>query len=98
MARRANVTRKTVHKHADLMAVIDQYRNHSPGIDQASTSATTGRGGSIVAALRRKIATQASEINELKTAVAQHQATIELLYGQLEDRHYGALDGVRQRC
>jgi hypothetical protein len=36
---------------------------------------------------RRKIA---AEINEVKTTVAQHQATIELLYGQLEDRQYGS--------
>lgn len=42
-----------------------------------------------MAALRHKVATQATEINKLKTTVAQHQNTIELLYGRLEDQQYG---------
>ncbi|WP_020103725.1 MULTISPECIES: hypothetical protein [Mycobacteriaceae] len=40
-----------------------------------------------MAALRRKITAQSDEIRTLKTTVAQQQAMIELLYGQLEDRH-----------
>lgn len=87
VARRAKVQRKTVLKHDDLMAIINQYRNRAPGTGTQGTS--TSRESSITTALRRKIATQAAEINELKTTVAQQQATIELLYGQLEDRHYG---------
>lgn len=86
VARRAGVTRKTVYKHDDLMAIINAHRNHHGAADEPPS---TGRDSSIVAALRRKIATQSSEIKELKTTVAQQQATIEMLYGQLEDRHYG---------
>ncbi|MBN9635792.1 MAG: transposase, partial [Actinobacteria bacterium] len=86
VARRAGVTRKTVYKHDELMAIINAHRNHHGATDEPPS---TSRDSSIVAALRRKIATQSSEIKELKTTVAQQQATIELLYGQLEDRHYG---------
>jgi hypothetical protein len=87
VARRAKVQRKTVLKHDDLMVIINQYRNRPPA--GSDPPASPGRESSIMAALRRKIAAQAAEINELKTTVAQQQATIELLYGQLEDRHYG---------
>ncbi|MCX8563574.1 transposase [Mycolicibacterium mucogenicum] len=87
VARRAKVQRKTVLKHDDLMATINQYRNQTP--DRTDHPPAPGRESSIVAALRRKIASQDAEIGELKTTVAQQQATIELLYGQLEDRRYG---------
>ena len=86
VARRAKVTRKTVLKHEDLMVIINQYRNRpSAGADHPKAA---GRESSIMAALRRKIASQEADINQLKTTVAQQQATIELLYGQLEDRQY----------
>ncbi len=87
VARRAKVTRKTVLKHDDLMAIINQYRTHT--LITSTQAASTSRESSIMIALRRKIATQTAEIDELKTTVNQQQATIELLYGQLEDRHYG---------
>ena len=89
VARRAKVQRKTVLKHDDLMAIINQYRNHTPSPSPSDQGTSTSRENSIITALRRKIATQAVEINELKTTVNQQQATIELLYGQLEDRTYG---------
>ncbi|MDH6244054.1 transposase [Mycobacterium sp. OTB74] len=85
VARRAGVTRKTVYKHDDLMAVIDAHRKHAA----ADVPPATGRDDAIVAALRHKIAAQTAEIKDLKTTVAQQQGTIELLYGQLEDRQYG---------
>lgn len=85
VARRAGVTRKTVYKHDDLMAVIDAHRNHTA----ADVPPATGRDNAIMAALRHKIAAQTAEIKDLKTTVTQQQATIELLYGQLEDRQYG---------
>ncbi len=88
VARRAGVTRKTVLKHDDLMAIINQYRGHAA--DRSEPTQAPGRENAITAALRRKIATQAAEITELKTAVTQQQTTIELLYGQLEDGHYGS--------
>jgi hypothetical protein len=83
VAARAGVTRKTVYKHPDLIAVIDQYRHQPASAEQT----TTGRDTSIVAALRRKIAAQDSEIRELKTTIAQQVTTIELLYGQLDNRY-----------
>ncbi|MDO3013289.1 transposase [Mycobacteroides abscessus subsp. abscessus] len=87
VARRAKVQRKTVLKHDDLMVIINQYRNRPPA--SCDHPPATSRESSIMTALRRKIATQETEISELKTTVAQQQATIELLYGQLEDRRYG---------
>ena len=69
------------------MAIINQYRNR-PAASSDHPPATS-RESSIIAALRRKVATQADQINELKTTVAQQQATIELHYGQLEDRQFG---------
>uniref|UniRef100_UPI003F58AC12 DUF6262 family protein n=1 Tax=Mycolicibacterium neoaurum TaxID=1795 RepID=UPI003F58AC12 len=83
VARRAGVTRKTIHKHKDLLAVIDQYRHHP----HTGAPAQPGRDTSILAAMRRKIATQDAEIRELKATIAQHVTTIELLHGQLDIRH-----------
>lgn len=83
VAARAGVTRKTIYKHPDLIAVIDQYRHHR----DTAEPPTTGRDTSIVTALRRKIAAQDSEIRELKATLAQQVTTIELLYGQLDRRY-----------
>jgi hypothetical protein len=79
VAARAGVQRKTVYKHRDLIAVIDQYRQQ-PSTDLAPP----GRETSIVAALRSRLAAKDNEIKQLRATVAQQQATIELLYGQLD--------------
>ncbi|QZH69432.1 transposase [Mycolicibacterium farcinogenes] len=81
VSRRAKVTRKTIHKHKDLLAVIDQYRHHPSTAEPPQP----GRDTTIVAAMRRKIAAQDSEIRELKATIAHHVTTIELLHGQLDD-------------
>ncbi|WP_418002843.1 DUF6262 family protein [Mycobacterium sp. PDNC021] len=86
VARRAGVTRKTVYNHDDLMAAIDAHRTHTSA---TAVTQATGRDSSIVAALRRKITAQSDEIETLRTTLTQQQATIGLLYGQLEDRHHG---------
>lgn len=83
VARRADVSRKTVHKHPDLVAVIDQYRRRPRTEDQTDSS---GPESSIVAALRRRVAAHEDEIRKLRTKVADQKNTIELLYGQLESR------------
>jgi hypothetical protein len=51
VAARAGVQRKTIYKHRDLVAVIDQYRRHPTPVDVAPT----GRETSIVAALRSQL-------------------------------------------
>jgi Family of unknown function (DUF6262) len=79
VAARAGVQRKTVYKHNDLMAVIDQYRRQP-----TSTDLPAGRETSIVAALRRRLAAKDDAIRQLRATVAQQKATIELLYGQLD--------------
>jgi Family of unknown function (DUF6262) len=82
VAARAGVQRKTIYKHDDLVAVIDQYRRHPTPADLAAT----GRETSIVAALRTQLAAKESEIRTLKAQVHQHESTIALLYGQLDSR------------
>ncbi|MFN6554761.1 DUF6262 family protein [Mycolicibacterium septicum] len=84
VARRAKVTRKTIHKHKDLLAVIDQYRHHPSTTERPQL----GRDTSIMAAMRRKITAQDSEIRELKATIAQHVTTIELLHGRLDDARH----------
>lgn len=83
VARQADVQRKTVHKHPDLIAIIDQYRRQPRRDDDP---APTGRESSIVAALRRRVATQEEELRKLRTLVAEQKKTIELLYGQIESQ------------
>ncbi|OBC08051.1 transposase [Mycobacterium sp. 852013-50091_SCH5140682] len=83
VAARAGVTRKTVHKHDHVMAIIAQYRHHR----DTQTPPATGRETSIVTALRNKLAARDKEVADLKATVAQQKATIELLYGQLEARY-----------
>lgn len=80
VAARAGVQRKTVYKHADLVAVIDQYRRHPTVTD----STPAGRDTSIVAALRCRLAAKDDEITRLRTQVREHESTIALLYGQLD--------------
>ena len=80
VAARAGVQRKTIYKHRDLVAVIDQYRRHRTPADPASP----GRETSIVAALRNQLAAKDNEIRKLKATVHEHESTIALLYGQLD--------------
>ncbi|MGW0454835.1 DUF6262 family protein [Gordonia sputi] len=82
VAARANVSRKTIYKHKDLYARIDQHRqlHASANIDQPSK-----RESAVITALRRKIAAQQDEIKELRAAVTEKDTTIAILYGRLDD-------------
>ena len=82
VAARAGVQRKTIYKHHDLVAVIDQYRGRPTSVDLAPT----GREASIVAALRIQLAAKDNEIKTLKAKVHEHESMIALLYGQLDSR------------
>jgi hypothetical protein len=82
VAARAGVQRKTVYKHGDLVAVIDQYRRQPAAADTGSG----GRETSIVAALRAQIAAKDNEIRKLRTRVREHESTIALLYGRLDSQ------------
>jgi hypothetical protein len=84
VSRRAKVSRKTIYKHDDLVALIKQYRDRPT---TAGGPASTGRETSIDAALRRRLAAKDKEIAALKATVAEQQSTIELLYGQLDTLH-----------
>ncbi|WP_100484294.1 transposase [Mycobacteroides abscessus] len=80
VAARAGVQRKTVYKHPDAIAIIDQYRREPA----TNGPAATGFENSIIAALRQQLAVKDHEIKTLRKQLAEHQTTIELLYGQLD--------------
>ena len=82
VAARAGVSRKTVYKHKDVIATIDQYRNT---FSTSSMDAPTDREPAVIAALRRKIAACQAENKELRSVIADQRHTIELLYGQLDE-------------
>lgn len=82
VAKKSGVSRKTIYKHKDLLATIDQYRNtnYSNRVDDHPSD----RESTIVAGLRRKIAACQAENKALKAVVSDQRRTIELLYGQLD--------------
>lgn len=81
VAARAGVSRKTIYKHTDVIATIDQYRGaRAPN----SAAETTSREAAIVAALRRKIAACEVENKQLRSVIADQKQTIEMLYGELD--------------
>ena len=82
VAARAGVQRKTIYKHRDLVAVIDQCRRHLTSVDLAPTDRKTFT----IAALRIQLAAKDNEIKILKAKVHEHESTIALLYGQLDSR------------
>lgn len=81
VAARSGVSRKTIYKHKDVVATIDQYRvTHRTN----SVADPSSRDPAIVAALRRKIAACEAENKQLRSVIADQKQTIELLYGQLD--------------
>lgn len=80
VAARAGVQRKTIYKHPDLIAAINQYRHHgtttAPNTDQHTNT--------IIDALRKQLATKDTQISALRQQLAECAATIELLYGELD--------------
>lgn len=80
VAARAGVQRKTIYKHPDLIAAINQYRHHAPAADTAPEDRTN----TIIDALRKQLATKDNEISALRQQLAEHTATIALLYGELD--------------
>ncbi|MEC4836002.1 transposase [Mycobacteroides chelonae] len=84
VAARAGVQRKTIYKHPDLIAAIDQYRRRTPTSDTDTDTAQGGRTNTIIDALRKQLATKDNEISALRQQLAEHAATIALLYGELD--------------
>lgn len=82
VAARAGVQRKTIYKHPDLIAAIDQYRRRAPTND--TVAGTESHTNTIIDALRKQLATKDNEISALRQQLAEHAATIALLYGELD--------------
>jgi len=80
VAARAGVQRKTIYKHRDPVAVIDQYRGHPAPADTTPTS----HQNTIIAALRTQLAAKDNEIKTQPAKLREHESLIALLYGQLD--------------
>jgi hypothetical protein len=82
VARRAGVTRNSIHRRKDVVARI---RAHRPlaavGGDIAPAS---GGDTSIVAALRGRLTAKDNPIPELKAALRERDRTIAILHGRLD--------------
>lgn len=86
VAARSGVSRKTIYKHRDVIATIDQYRQHPP--EAAHTE--SGEVG-VVGALRRTLAAREKSlaeknqrIREPQQQVSEQADTIAMLYGKLD--------------
>jgi uncharacterized protein involved in exopolysaccharide biosynthesis len=86
VARRAGVTRKSIHHPKDLLA---QIRAHRPltAITDDITAPTPDNDTSIIAALRARLTAKDTQISELKATLREREQTIAVLHGQLDKLH-----------
>jgi hypothetical protein len=86
VARRAGVTRKSIHHRKDLLA---QIRAHRPltAITDDITAPTPDNDTSIIAALRARLTAKDTQISELKATLREREQTIAVLHGQLDKLH-----------
>ena len=84
VAARAGVSRKTVYKHKDIIAVIDQYRQYPS--DPPTNGDSPNRESTIITALRSQLATKEADLRALRAQLSERDSTIAFLYGQLELR------------
>ena len=83
VARRAGVTRKSIYRRDDLVALI---RAHRPVVAVPDGPPPPGTETSIVAALRARLTAKDSQIAELRAALRERDRTIATLHGELEKR------------
>lgn len=86
VSRRAKVTRKSIHRHDDLVALI---RAHRPVavVDADTAAPAAGAETSITAALRARLTAKEAQIAELKAALRDRDHTIAVLHGELDKLH-----------
>jgi hypothetical protein len=84
VSRRAGVTRKSIYRREDLVALIRAYRPVAAVPDDSPLPADTET--SIVAALRARLTAKDTQIAQLKAALRERDRTIAALHGELEKR------------
>jgi uncharacterized protein involved in exopolysaccharide biosynthesis len=86
VSRRAGVTRKSIYRRQDLVALI---RAHRPlaSVPDDSPPPARDQETSIVAALRARLTAKDTQIADLKTTLRQRDRTIAALHGELEKLH-----------
>lgn len=82
VARRAEVTRKSIHRRKDVLALIRAERPLAAVTDNIAPA--TGTDTSIVAALRARLRAKDAQISDLNAALRERDHTIALLHGQLD--------------
>ena len=86
VAARSGVSRKTIYKHRDVIATIDQYRQHPPEAPHTE-SGEVGVVGALrrtLAAREKSLAEKNQRIRELQQQVSEQADTIAMLYGRLD--------------
>lgn len=84
VARRAGVTRKSIYRREDLLALIYAHR---PVVAVADDPPPPGTETSIVAALRARLTAKDTQIAELRAALRKRDQTIAALHGELDRLH-----------
>jgi hypothetical protein len=82
VARRAGVTRNSIHRRRDVVARIRAHRPLAAVTDDIPPA--PGGDTSIIAALRGRLTAKDTQIAELKAALRERDRTIALLHGQLD--------------
>ena len=83
VARRAGVTRMSIYRREDLLALIHAHR---PVVAVPDDPPPPGTETSIVAALRARLTAKDTPIAELRAALRERDRTIATLHGELEKR------------
>ncbi|MGV9479025.1 DUF6262 family protein [Gordonia aichiensis] len=81
VARRAGVTRATVHRHTDLLAKVNQHRRAGTPTIVAEPARSDD---SIVSALRMQIRQRDKAIADLKQKVKHLEDTVATLHGEID--------------
>jgi hypothetical protein len=83
VARRADVTRPSIHRRPELLALIKAHQRRTPISTAIPAAPDTGE-SSIVAALRSRVIANDNEIRELKAQLRERERTIAMLHGELD--------------
>jgi hypothetical protein len=86
VSRRAGVTRKSIYRREDLVALIRAHRPVAAVTDDPAPP-PADQETSIVAALRARLIAKDAQIADLKAALRERARTISILHGELDKRH-----------
>lgn len=85
VSRRAGVTRKSIYRRDDLVALIRAHRPVAAVTDDPAPPPDTET--SIVAALRARLTAKDAQIADLKAALRERDRIISVLHGELDKLH-----------